>query len=83
MSVITRMSNQTTPLFVSEYGPCACSQIRRTARTLSLLYDKALQPAGITVTQYAVLVNVARAGEIGALRWRRNLAWIEPLSRAT
>ncbi len=65
MSVITRMSNQTTPLFVSEYGPCACSQIRRTARTLSLLYDKALQPAGITVTQYAVLVNVARAGEIG------------------
>jgi DNA-binding MarR family transcriptional regulator len=51
-------------LYANEYGPCACSQLRRAARKLSMLYDQTLQPAGITVTQYAVLINVARAGEI-------------------
>src|SRR3954470_19991685 len=47
-----------------EFGPCACSQVRRTARKLSLVYDRALSEAGLTVTQYAVLVNVARAREV-------------------
>lgn len=47
-----------------ELGPCACSQVRRAARKLSLLYDHALAGAGLTVTQYAVLVNIARAGQI-------------------
>ena len=41
-------------------GPCACSQVRRTSRALSALYDGFLAPAGITVTQYAILVNIAR-----------------------
>jgi DNA-binding MarR family transcriptional regulator len=58
------MSEQTPGLYNSEYGPCACTQLRRAARKLSLLYDQALQAASITVTQYALLVNVARAGEI-------------------
>lgn len=44
--------------------PCACTQVRRTARKLSLIYDRALSGVGVTVTQYAVLVNVARAGAV-------------------
>ena len=65
MRVIARMSKQADlPSYSSEYGPCACSQLRRTARKLSALYDQTLAPAGITVTQYALLVNVARAGKI-------------------
>jgi DNA-binding MarR family transcriptional regulator len=41
-------------------GPCACSQLRRASRAVSALYDEFLAPAGITVTQYAILVNIAR-----------------------
>ncbi len=49
----------------SPLGPCACSQLRRTARKLSMLYDHSLESAGLTVTQYATLVNIARAGSVG------------------
>ena len=48
----------------SEWGPCACSQVRRTSRKLSSLYDGCLNAVGLTVTQYALLVNVARAEKI-------------------
>lgn len=44
-----------------DLGPCACSQIRRTARAVSCLYDEFLAVSGITVTQYALLVSVGRA----------------------
>src|SRR4051812_27794900 len=47
-----------------EFGPCACSQIRRTARKVSLFYDSSLLPSGLTVTQYAMLANIAKAGEL-------------------
>lgn len=43
-----------------DLGPCACSQLRRASRVLSALYDEFLAPASITVTQYAILVNIAR-----------------------
>jgi len=45
-------------------GPCACSQLRRTSRAVSALYDQYLASAGLTVTQYAVLVTIGRAGTI-------------------
>jgi DNA-binding MarR family transcriptional regulator len=48
----------------NDSGPCACSQIRRTARKLSSFYDEMLSAAGLTVTQYALLVNVARERKI-------------------
>ena len=48
----------------SECGPCACSQLRRTARKLSSLYDGVLGTAGLTVTQHALLVNIARAEKV-------------------
>jgi DNA-binding MarR family transcriptional regulator len=48
----------------SAFGPCVCSQLRRTARKVSALYDHALAAAGLTVTQHALLVNIARAGEV-------------------
>jgi DNA-binding MarR family transcriptional regulator len=62
-----------------ELGPCACSQVRRAARKLSLLYDHALAEVGLTVTQYGVLVNVARAGELS----RTALAAILGMDRTT
>lgn len=41
--------------------PCVCSQLRRTARLVSVFYDEALAPAGVTVTQYALLARIGRA----------------------
>jgi DNA-binding MarR family transcriptional regulator len=51
-------------LSASRLGPCSCSQIRRAARKISSFYDSVLAPSGLTVTQYSLLVNVARAGKV-------------------
>jgi DNA-binding MarR family transcriptional regulator len=67
---------------------CFCSQLRRTARLISILYDDALAPAGVTVTQYTLLAKIGRAdglsrtalaGELGMDRTTltRNLAPLE------
>jgi DNA-binding MarR family transcriptional regulator len=65
MRVITRMSEHNpSRLDTSEFGACACTQVRRTARKVSLFYDAVLSAAGLSVTQYALLVNIARAGEL-------------------
>jgi len=42
-------------------GSCTCSQVRGLARRLTGLYDAALAPLGLTVTQYAALMTLARA----------------------
>src|SRR6266481_8550808 len=47
-----------------ELGPCACSQVRRLARKLSSLYDTLLSPEDLTITQYSLLVNIERAGQL-------------------
>jgi DNA-binding MarR family transcriptional regulator len=45
-------------------GPCACSQVRRVARKLSAHYDAILSPEGLTITQYSLIVNIQRAGQL-------------------
>lgn len=45
-----------------ELGACACTQLRRVSRAVSAYYDGVLAEAGLTVTQYALLVNIGRAG---------------------
>lgn len=45
-------------------GKCACSQLRRAARTISIFYDGFLHGSGLTVTQYALLVTIGRAEKI-------------------
>ena len=47
-----------------ELGPCICAQVRRLARKLSSLYDSFLSPEGLTITQYSLLANLGRAGEL-------------------
>jgi DNA-binding MarR family transcriptional regulator len=48
----------------SKLGPCTCTDIRRAARKLTSLYDSALAPVGITITQYSILASIGRAGEL-------------------
>jgi DNA-binding MarR family transcriptional regulator len=52
-------------LQVPKLGPCVCSQVRKLARKLSSFYDAVLAPENLTITQYSLLVNIARAGQLG------------------
>src|SRR6266446_10943888 len=51
-------------LHASKLGPCACSQVRRLGRKLSSLYDTLLSPEDLTITQYSLLANIERAGQL-------------------
>ena len=51
-------------LHAPELGPCACSQVRRLARKLSSLYDTLLSPEDLTITQYSLLADIERAGQL-------------------
>jgi DNA-binding MarR family transcriptional regulator len=41
---------------------CACGRLRRAARALTQLYDDAMAPAGLRVTQFSLLRALARNG---------------------
>ena len=51
-------------LHASKLGPCACSHVRRLGRKLSSLYDTLLSPEDLTITQYSLLANIERAGQL-------------------
>jgi DNA-binding MarR family transcriptional regulator len=51
-------------LLAPELGPCACTQVRRFARKLSSLYDGLLSPEDLTITQYSLLADIERAGQL-------------------
>jgi DNA-binding MarR family transcriptional regulator len=51
-------------LLLPELGPCVCSHVRRLARKLSSFYDATLAPEELTITQYSLLANIARAGQL-------------------
>jgi len=41
-----------------------CGNFRRTARTLTQLYDQALRPRGLRATQFTILQFLSLAGEV-------------------
>ena len=43
---------------------CACGRLRRATRALTQLYDDAMAPAGLRVTQYSLLSTLARDGPL-------------------
>jgi DNA-binding MarR family transcriptional regulator len=44
--------------------PCLCGSMRRTARALTQLYEKAQTPTELTATQMTILQVLSRAGEV-------------------
>ncbi|SBW07658.1 putative Multiple antibiotic resistance protein MarR [uncultured delta proteobacterium] len=44
--------------------PCYCTALRRAARAVTKLYDAALEPGGLKVTQFSLLRNVQRLGPV-------------------
>ena len=57
------------------YPPCHCIQLRRASRKLTALYDRALERAGINVTQFAQLYEIVQLGapSLGELARRTDL----------
>jgi len=53
---------------------CTCAMLRRTARRVTQAYDSALRPAGLKLTQYSVLANVARDGGLSITELAERLA---------
>lgn len=45
------------------YTDCYCTQFRRASNTLTRIYDDALRPAGLRITQFSLLRSVGRLGE--------------------
>ena len=43
---------------------CACTRARRAARSLTDLYDEALRPLDLKITQFSVLRTIARIGPV-------------------
>jgi len=44
--------------------PCACASLRRAARAVTQLYDEALRPTGMRITQFTLLKTLASAGPL-------------------
>jgi DNA-binding MarR family transcriptional regulator len=44
--------------------PCACTRARRAVRSLTKLYDTALKPVGLQITQFSVLRTINRMAPV-------------------
>jgi DNA-binding MarR family transcriptional regulator len=49
---------------MSSSPPCACTTLRKAARAVTRFYDAAIERAGMTTTQFAVLRAAERAGTV-------------------
>lgn len=43
-------------------SPCYCIKVRRGANALTKFYDRALEPTGLTTSQFSLLNNIKRLG---------------------
>ncbi|MES2392729.1 MAG: MarR family winged helix-turn-helix transcriptional regulator [Acidobacteriota bacterium] len=44
--------------------PCTCATLRRAARATSQLYEEALRPSGLRISQFSLLQALSLAGEL-------------------
>jgi DNA-binding MarR family transcriptional regulator len=49
---------------MSKSAPCACTTLRRATRAVTALYDAALSPTGLRITQFSVLRTLERRGPL-------------------
>lgn len=49
-------------VYTRTMSQCYCVNLRKAARKVTAFYDAALAPVGITVSQFSLLRNIARAG---------------------
>lgn len=49
-----------------ELPRCVCGALRTVTRAVTQLYDDAMRPAGLRITQYGLLSRIARLGPVSA-----------------
>src|SRR5262245_21162691 len=55
-------------------SPCVCNALRMVSRAVTQLYDDALRPSGLRVTQFSVLAMIAALGEASLKQLEEALA---------
>src|SRR5213593_3862770 len=53
---------------------CVCNTLRMVTRAVTQLYDNALRPSGLRVTQFSILATIARMGEANLKQLEDTLA---------
>lgn len=53
---------------------CACASLRRASRAISHLYDLVLAPTGLRISQFLILLEIAKAGESAHCELARRFA---------
>ena len=54
--------------------PCVCNMLRMATRAVTQLYDDALRPSGLRVSQFSVLATIARMGAASLKQLEERLA---------
>lgn len=48
---------------------CYCTNLRRSANSISTFYDAQIKETGITISQYYLLINLSRLGNANISHW--------------
>jgi DNA-binding MarR family transcriptional regulator len=49
----------------NQTSPCHCINLKRAASAVAAYYDACLKPAGLTISQYSLLINISRVEPTG------------------
>lgn len=52
---------------------CYCTNLRRSANSISAYYDQVLQPAELTAAQYYLLINLSRLKTANITHWAEHV----------
>lgn len=54
-------------------SPCYCTNLRRSAISVTAYYDKALQGTGLSASQYYLLINLSRLKSANVTYWAQHV----------
>jgi DNA-binding MarR family transcriptional regulator len=57
-------ADRDAPVLPADRLDCVCTLLRRAARQVTHVYDEALAPTGLRITQYSLLANLDRHGAV-------------------
>ncbi|MGE5444371.1 MAG: MarR family winged helix-turn-helix transcriptional regulator [Ignavibacteriales bacterium] len=73
------IEQQVNKLTVAKCMDCACFNLRKTTRAITQLYDEALRPTDLRVTQFSLLIAIMMLGSVTVTR----LAEVGVMDRTT
>jgi MarR family len=69
-----RVTVPTSGLARDRRSPCVCNTLRMVTRVVTQLYDDALRPSGLRVTQFGILATLGRLGGANLKQLEERLA---------